>query len=57
VIRWEYVRGSTLFLVWNVSTFDGANPGDFDLWRDLGNAFRADGIHAFMVKLTYWLSL
>jgi hypothetical protein len=57
VIRWEYIRGSTLFLVWNVSTFDGSDPGDFDLWRDLGNAFRADGIHAFMVKLTYWLSL
>jgi hypothetical protein len=56
VLRWEYVRGSTLFFVWNVSTFDDARPGVFDPWRDLGDAFAGDGTHAFMVKATYWLS-
>ena len=56
VLRWEYVRGSRIFFVWNVSTFDGARPGVFDPWRDLGDAFAGDGTHAFMVKATYWLS-
>lgn len=56
VLRWEYIRGSTLFLVWNVSTFDLARPGVFEPWRDLGDAFRADGTHAFLVKMNYWWS-
>ena len=56
VLRWEYLRGSTLFLVWNVSTFDLARPGVFEPWRDLGDAFRADGTHAFLVKMNYWWS-
>ncbi len=57
VIRWEYLRGSTLFVVWNVSTFDGSNAGVFDPLRDLSRAFSADGIHAFMIKVNYWLNL
>jgi hypothetical protein len=54
VLRWEYLRGSTLFLVWNLSTFDPARPGEFDVLDDLGDAFGADGTHVFMVKGTYW---
>ena len=50
------MRGSTLFFVWNVSTVDAARAGVFELWRDLGDAFTADGTHACMVKATYWLS-
>ena len=55
VLRWEYLRGSTLFFVWNMSTFD-ARPGVFSPLQDLGSAFGADGTHVFMVKTNYWFS-
>ncbi len=57
VMRWEYVRGSTLFFVWNISTLDLVRPGIFTPLRDLGAGFGADGTHVFMVKMTYWLGL
>ncbi len=57
VLRWEYVCGSTLFLVWNMSTVDQTRAGVFTPLRDLGSSFNADGTHVFMVKLTYWLGL
>ena len=57
VLRWEYVRGSTLFFVWNMSTFDDARPGIFTPLRDLSTTFSAEGTHVFVVKLNYWLGL
>jgi hypothetical protein len=56
VLRWEYVRGSTLYAVWNTSTSDTSRPGAFSPARDIGDAFRADGPSVFMVKVSYWLS-
>ena len=47
VLRWEYLRGSTLFLVWNISTFDDTRAGVFAPVADLGRAFSADGTHVF----------
>ena len=57
VLRWEYVRGSTLFIVWNMATSDTERAGMFSPGRDLASAFRAPGDHVFVVKLNYWLSL
>jgi hypothetical protein len=56
VLRWEYIRGSTLYVAWNMSTSDDARPGVFQLSRDLRDAFRAPGTHAVLVKVSYWLS-
>jgi Domain of unknown function (DUF5916) len=56
VLRWEYQRGSTLFVVWNMSTFDDSRPGRFSPLRDLSDTFRGDGPQVLMVKLNYWLS-
>lgn len=57
VFRWEYIKGSTLFVVWNRSTSDSTRPGVFSAFRDLGDAFGGDGTNVFMVKLNYWLGL
>ena len=57
VLRWEYLRGSTLFVVWNMATSDETRAGVFSPQRDLGTAFGAPGNHVFVVKMTYWLSL
>ena len=56
VLRWEYVRGSTVFFVWNLSTSDTSRPGVFSPSRDFGNAFSAPGTNVFAVKLNYWLT-
>ena len=57
VLRWEYLRGSTLFVVWNMATSDESRAGLFSAARDLQTAFGAPGNHVFVVKLNYWLSL
>jgi hypothetical protein len=56
IMRWEYVRGSTLFLVWDLSQADALLPGEFRPFRDLGRAFGADATHVLMVKASYWLN-
>jgi hypothetical protein len=56
VLRWEYVRGSTLFVVWNMSKSNAARPGTFSPLRDLGDAFGGEGPQVFMVKLNYRVS-
>jgi hypothetical protein len=56
VLRWEYIRGSTLFVVWDLSQSDTTHPGEFRAFRDLGTAFGADANHVVMVKVSYWLN-
>lgn len=56
VMRWEYLPGSTLFLVWNMAKSDDSRPGEFSAFRDLGAGFRAPGSHVFVSKLSYWFT-
>lgn len=51
VLRWEYIPGSELYLVWSQ---DASNFGDFTqgLVRNLGNNIK-DVNNIFLVKLTY----
>jgi hypothetical protein len=57
VFRWEYRRGSTLYLVYNISNSDDARPGQFSTFRDLRSGFGAAGTQVLMVKLNYWLGM
>jgi len=56
VMRWEYLRGSTLFLVWNMATSDDSRKGEFSALRDLRTGFTAPGAHVFVAKLSYWFT-
>jgi hypothetical protein len=57
VLRWEYVKGSTLFAVWNLAKGDPSRPGVFNAFRDLRSAFGAEaGSNVFMIKATYWIN-
>ena len=56
VLRWEYLRGSTLFVVWDLSQSDDSRPGQFRPFRDIGTAFGADATHVVLVKVSYWLN-
>ena len=55
VLRWEYLRGSTLFLVWNMATSDPTRD-EFSPLRDLRAGFSSPGTHVFVAKLTYWFT-
>jgi hypothetical protein len=53
VARWEYRPGSTLYLVWAQNRVNAANPGDFDLGRDLGDLMGAPADDVLMLKVSY----
>jgi hypothetical protein len=57
VLRWEWARGSTLFVVWQQDRF-GQHPGGERIrpWS-LGESLRADGQNLLAVKFTYWLDM
>lgn len=53
VVRWEYVPGSTLFLVWTSSASESHNSRD-NHFRDLSTDLRqAEGTNIFLIKYTY----
>lgn len=57
VLRWEYVKGSTLYAVWNRTQGDQSRPGVFNAFRDLRDAFGAgEANNVFMIKATYWIN-
>jgi len=58
IIRWEYMPGSTLYLVWTraMSEYDD-NISDLDISRDLNALFSGDSENVFLVKASYWWNL
>jgi hypothetical protein len=57
VFRWEYMPGSTLFLVWNQGREDATNAqGDRSFGGDVGDLFRQRAEDRFLVKVSYWLN-
>ncbi len=57
VLRWEYVPGSTLYVVWSQGRTDFNSTGQFDFNRNLENMFEAHPHDVFLVKLSYRLGL
>jgi hypothetical protein len=53
VLRWEYLPGSLLYLVWTQNRADYSHPGDFQLRRDLGDLLTAPGDNIFLLKISY----
>ena len=56
VLRWEWRRGSTLYLAWQQQRENVEGVGDFDLTRDRRALFGADPDNVFVVKMNYWLN-
>jgi len=57
VLRWEYLPGSVLYLVWTQTREFSEETGDFNFdksFRHLGNS-RPDNI--FVLKFTYWFNM
>ncbi len=56
VLRWEYMPGSTLFLVWNHGQSGSGTDPTFRMFDQLGSMFGDDQKNTFLVKVNYWLS-
>ncbi len=54
VLRWEYRKGSSLYLVWTQSR-ETINPnGEFNLGNSFESMFNTKADNIFMLKLSYW---
>ena len=58
LVRWEYMPGSTLYLVWTRarSVFDNT-VNDMDISRDLDRLFSGDAQNIFLIKASYWMNI
>jgi hypothetical protein len=54
VLRWEYMRGSTLYFVWTQQRTNQDDAGDFNFGRDFRHLFAAQGENVFLIKASYW---
>ncbi|MFZ4620709.1 MAG: DUF5916 domain-containing protein [Bacteroidota bacterium] len=57
VLRWEYLPGSALFLVWTQSREDIESSGDFQFGRSVERIVNVKPDNIFMLKLSYWLGM
>lgn len=55
VLRWEFARGSAMYLVWQRNRNDAREPGRQVRFRSLGDAFAADGSDYLALKISYWI--
>jgi hypothetical protein len=57
VLRWEWLPGSTAFLIWQQSRQDLGAAGELVNPRDLWDATRSAGDNFIVVKVSYWLGV
>jgi hypothetical protein len=57
VIRWEYLPGSTLYLVWSQGRTSSDSNGLFSYGTDMKELFTTTPHNIFLLKLSYWFSL
>ena len=54
VLRWQYLPGSTLYLVWSQGRDHDHDKGAFDFGTDLDTLFGVESEDVFMIKVSYW---
>lgn len=57
VVRWEYLPGSTLYLVWSQGRTSTDTKGLFSYGRDMKDLFSITPHDVFLIKLSYWFAL
>ena len=55
VLRWEYMPGSTLYLVWTQTRENTESYGNFRFGRSINHLFNIKPANIFMLKVSYWL--
>lgn len=56
VLRWEYLPGSTLYLVWTQRRSDAMDDPDFRVSSSFDQLWTAPMENIFLIKLTYWFT-
>lgn len=54
VLRWEYLPGSTFFLVWTQTRAVEEEIGNFGLGRSTGALFEQQGTNTVLAKVSWW---
>ncbi len=57
VLRWEYLPGSTMYLVWTQQRSDDEYLGSLDFKRSFERILSPEADNIFMLKLSYWLNI
>ena len=57
VLRWEYLPGSVLFLVWTNGINDYANTGSLSLGDDFQSLFSSPSSNVLLLKVSYWFNI
>lgn len=57
VLRWEYVPGSTLYVVWSQGRSESEGEGNFRFMDDMSDIFEVKPRNIFLVKLSYRISV
>lgn len=57
VLRYEYLPGSTIYLVWTQNRQDVEPNGDFQFNHSMSKLFDVRPDNIFMLKVSYWLGM
>jgi hypothetical protein len=57
VVRWEYLPGSTLYLVWSQGRTSNDTNGMFSYGSDMKDLFSITPQNVFLIKFSYWFAL
>jgi len=56
VVRWEYIPGSTAYLVWSQGRTGDTPNGDFTLNDHMNNLIDVNPTNVFLIKLSFRIS-
>lgn len=57
VVRWEYLPGSTIFLVWTNGLNSYTDAGRLNIGDDIKGLFGSPSDNVFLIKVSYWFNL
>ena len=57
VVRWEYLPGSVVYLVWSQGRTSSASNGIFSYGSDMRELFDIVPNNILLIKLSYWFGL
>jgi hypothetical protein len=57
IVRWEYIPGSTVYLVWSQSRTGFTSDGNFSFRNDLDQLFDVYPNNVFLLKISRWFTL
>ncbi len=57
VLRWEYLPGSTIFLVWSQARQGAGGNYQTAFWDNVSNTFSLPADNVVLLKISYWFSI